>query len=118
MHITHEMVRIEMPAIIAQKGEEFVYAPPGGADGTCMYVWDDAPSCLIARYLVDKGVPVEAFDGFEGMDIDSALDGGILNGTGITVDDQAKLALTHLQWLQDDSTPWGLCYVNTFEDPN
>ena len=119
MHITYAMVRDGMPRVIETKGDQFVYNPPRNAGGTCQYIWDGEPDCLIACYLVDLGVPIEAFDtGEDVMGIDELISKGHLEEFGVTVEPEAMHAMSRIQSLQDDQYPWGDAYRMTFEYEN
>lgn len=114
MHITYEMVRDDLPAIIATRGEDFVYTTHPAAGGTCMYVYKNKPDCLIGCYLADLGVPLEAFADVESKGIDDILNEGHLD-TYVTADHEAIHAMARIQQLQDDSYSWGDSYASTFE---
>ena len=118
MRITWLDVKNDLPSIIAQEGDDFVYLPPGGADDTCRYEWDGAASCLIARYLVSLGFPLEAFHGFEGSDIQDAIQEGLFNGTDFSAEPEAILAMYAVQNLQDTQFLWGDAYSQVFEPTN
>lgn len=110
--ITRDDVVKELPDIIATRGEDFIYEVPSGAGGTCMYIWDDAPSCLIGCYLVSKGVPIDAFKRFEGSAIDDAYDKGCVP---IAIETDALSLLSRIQRYQDDSYSWGTSFINAIE---
>lgn len=116
MHITYSMVRDDIPLIIDTRGRDYVYEVPRGAGGTCQYMWDGAPSCLIGTYLVDLGLPPEAFAEVEGKGIDDIVLQGHLSDYGFTVEPEALLAMGKIQDLQDNSYSWGDAYDYTFED--
>lgn len=118
MLITYADVRDDMPRIIATRGDDFVYNPPRLANGTCQYVWDGEPDCLIACYLMDLGLPAEAFDTEQVKGIDDLILDGNLEEYGFTVEPSAMYALARLQNLQDDQYPWGDAYRMTFEYEN
>lgn len=102
-----------MPDIIETRGWDYEYSAPDGE--TCMYVWQGQASCLIACYLVDLGLPLEAFQGFEGKDIDDLFLSGHLAKFGFTAENEAILALGHMQNLQDSGHFWGDAYDHTFD---
>lgn len=115
MHITYAMVRDDMPRIIATKGENFTYSPPEGSDGTCQYIWNGKPDCLIGCYLVDLGIPIEAFESDQVKEISDLVLDGTLIKYGYTVEPEAAHAMSKLQWLQDLAYSWGDAYTSTFE---
>lgn len=117
MHITYSMVRDDLPAIIATKGEDFKYVfPPGG---TCLYVENGAPSCLIGHYLIDLGFPMDAFQAVEGNGIESLFHEEnfkeIMTSHGFTAEPDAIMALSRLQGIQDNGYSWGYAYNLTFD---
>lgn len=54
--ITRERFTAAMERAVALKGEDYVYEMPGGGD-TCLYRYEDKPSCIIGHVLEDLGVP-------------------------------------------------------------
>lgn len=115
MLITYANVKNELPNIIDEEGDEFVYLPPFGSNGTCRYVHNGTGSCLIGRYLISKGVPIENFERHEGQDVSDAIDTGLLEGTGITVEPEAIMAMNAVQYHQDNTEEWGVAYSKVFE---
>lgn len=109
------MVQEDLPAIIAQRGADFQYEVHSGSGGTCMYVWDGQPDCLIGCYLADLGLPLEAFAAFEGSSIDMAFDGGYLKDYGFTAEYEALNAMERIQSLQDNEYTWGDAYNRVFD---
>lgn len=112
MHITYDMVREDLPRIIDIKGRDYTYMAPGG--DTCLYVYNDKPSCLIGHYLVDLGYPLDGF--VEGKDIQDFFLDGHAEKQGFTAEDDAVYAMLRVQQYQDEGFPWGTAYDNTFED--
>lgn len=116
MHITYSMVQEDMPGIIDfHGGREFTYTTLPGMGGTCQYVWKGKPSCLIGCYLVDLGLPMEAFKDVEGKGVDTLFFDGHLEKYGFTADTEAVYAMNKLQNFQDDSYSWGDAYDYTFD---
>lgn len=115
MHITWAMVRDELPTTIATRGEDFQYSPPEGSMGTCQYIWDGKPDCLFGCYLVDLGVPVEAFAALEGKGIDEIFMDDRLKEYGFTAEPEALMAMGQVQTLQDEQYTWGDSYYRVFE---
>lgn len=115
MHITYAMVKDDLPGIIAQRGGDFQYETHPGSGGTCMYVWDGQPDCLIGCYLADLGLPLEAFEAIEGSGIDSGFDNGHLEKYGFTAEREAITAMERIQNLQDNEYTWGDAYDRIFD---
>lgn len=115
VHITYAMVRDEMPRIIETRGENFIYDPPKGTNSTCQYVWEGKPDCLIGCFLVDLGVPLEAFESDQVKEISDLVLDGTLERYGCNVEPEAMHAMAKIQWLQDLGYPWGYAYNNAFE---
>lgn len=117
MHITYAMVRDGLPAIIAKKGEDFQYVVPRG--GTCLYVEEGAPSCLIGHYLIDLGFPMDAFKALEGNGAESLFHEEnlkeIMASHGFTAEPEAVYAMGKVQDLQDNEYYWGDAYSRVFE---
>jgi hypothetical protein len=113
INITFDMVEESIPAIIAQEGPDFVYEAP--IEGSCVYVHQGKPSCLIGRYLIDMGVPVEAFDGYQTSDIDTLFSRNFFENYGITATDEAVQIMRTLQYNQDNDLSWGDTYNKSFD---
>lgn len=117
MHITYSMVRDGLSAIIAEKGEDFQYVVPRG--GTCLYVENDCPSCLIGHYLIELGFPMEAFTALEGNGVESLFHDEnlkeIMASHGFTAEPEAVYAMGKVQDLQDNEYYWGDAYSRVFE---
>ena len=118
MHITYEMARDGIPAIIDTRGVDFVYQTHPGSAGTCMYVWDGKPDCLVGCFLADLGLPLDAFKDHEGSEIETAVEKGLLSDNGFTIDPEALHALGKLQYWQDDQAAWGTAYDRAFYSTN
>jgi hypothetical protein len=112
------MVREGIPDIIQQEGSAFQYSPHSGSGGTCTYVWEGEPDCLIGRYLVDLGLPIEAFLGHEGKGVDDLFLDGHLKKYEFSAEPEAILAMKNIQDLQDNELTWGEAYENTFNPEN
>lgn len=111
-----DMLRTTVKAIVAETGEDFIYNPPMGTGGTCVYVWEGAPSCLLGRALSRLGVPMDTL-----MACDE-LHPGAAHGTvfGSWAMKQGlktagfELTMSATEWghwvqmLQDDHVPWGV----------
>lgn len=115
MHITYSMVENDIPRIIAQKSTNFTYTTHSGSNGTCTYVWKGEPDCLIGRYLVDLGLPIEAFEPHEGKGVDDLFQDGHLEGYEFSAEPEAIIAMAKIQHLQDNDYSWGEAYNYTFD---
>lgn len=112
--ITYDDVVNELPAIIATRGEDFVYSVHEDSEFplTCTYVHNGEPDCLIGCYLASKGVPLEAFDHFESSAIDDAYYAGKVP---ITITQEALTLLARIQMYQDASCTWGNAFYSAIE---
>lgn len=115
MHIEYFNVAEDMPGIIEKRGRDFVYEAPPGSGGVCQYVWKGAPSCMIGVYLVDLGLPLEAFQSVSAMDVHDLFADGRLDEWDFTAAPEAIRAMGQLQQLQDDGYAWGDAYDRTFD---
>lgn len=114
-HITYDMVRDDFPAIIERKGENFIYSPPADSAGTCQYVSQGKPSCLIGHYLIEKGVPASAFATINNLEVEDLFQGGYLDDYDVTADPEAIHAMGRLQHFQDHTHSWGGAYNAVFD---
>jgi hypothetical protein len=115
--ITYDDVVAELPAIIATRGEDFVYALHSDSElpHTCTYIYNGEPDCLIGCYLVSKGVPIEAFAPYEGNDVGQVLAQPEFNDL-VTVTPEATKLLFDIQSNQDEFIPWGEAYTKAVEN--
>ena len=114
-HITYDMVREDMPKVIATEGENFIYKTPPESNGVCQYVSQGKGSCLIGRYLIRMGVPVAAFVSINNLEVEDVFQGGYLDGYNITADPEAIKAMADIQFLQDHTHSWGGAYNAVFD---
>lgn len=116
--ITFDAIVEDLRAIIAEKGEDFVYEPvpvpgeSGWADTTCVYFnpADNSPSCIVGHWVAKRGVPAEVV-------IDRGLNewtntGSLIQdlehgGTLPHVTTVGTDLLASVQHLQDRGVPWG-----------
>lgn len=115
--ITYDDVVAELPAIIATRGEDFVYALHSDSElpYTCTYIYNGEPDCLIGCYLVSKGVPVEAFGPYEGDGVDLLLANSVFS-EWVTATPEAVTLLVDIQDNQDEGIPWGAAYTKAVEN--
>ncbi len=65
IEITADSVKQGLEALVAEKGEDFIYTERPVADAdcedetNCRYVWDGKPDCFIGQFLAKEGVPLE-----------------------------------------------------------
>lgn len=118
IEITADSVKQGLEALVAEKGEDFIYTerPVAGMDDdddtSCRYVWDGKPDCFIGQFLAKEGVPLERlanadlFMGGLGHPAVTLL--GQLEREGVvTVTDAAKQMLQAAQNKQDSGKTWG-----------
>ena len=118
MHISLDMVRDNLPAIIEARGRDFQYKCHEGSDDTCRYEWKGEPDCIIGCFLVDLGFPIDAFADMEGMGIDHPVAVTFLAEHDFYVDDDALNAMTRIQQGQDNELTWGDAYDMVFDSTN
>jgi hypothetical protein len=111
------MVKEDLIDIIAQEGENYRYVTPEDGD-TCLYVYEGRPSCLIGRYLVSLGIPVEAFADIEGKSVDDLFAANVFEPYGVTADYYAAAAMGGVQNHQDMGQTWGYSYNAVFDSDN
>lgn len=93
---------------IALKGEGYVYKQHRGEDGvgTCFYVHNNQPDCIVGHILHAAGVGLDVLSVQEGSGAWTLLrrlkDGGILE-----YDDRVSRLLASLQGEQDNGSTWG-----------
>lgn len=116
-HITYEDVVAELPAIIATRGEDFVYRIHSDGDhhNTCTYIHNGEPDCIIGCYLVSRGVPVDAFEQHEGSGVDTLFGYGWLD-EWVTATPEAIALMGNIQDNQDMHYPWGEAYTKAVEN--
>lgn len=93
-------------AVVEEAGEGFIYRRVGLR---CVYVSDDAPSCLVGRFLHSIGVPLEELKDAD-RDIAKSARQLIhhLQGTGVVSAEPGVDAMLHAaQEVQDSGETWG-----------
>lgn len=128
--ITEDNVREHFTAILADKGAEYTYTTTGRA-GSCVYVDDNGPSCIIGQLLSRVGVPLDVIahlddrvmlEDEEGTEyeagdtaLSSLIDGNVLHGFGIEIQDEhLETVLKQAQDEQDQGVHYGAVIGNTF----
>ena len=105
--ITLDSVRTGLLALVEQEGEDFIYKRNEGA---CTYVRQGKGDCLVGRFLIAEGVPVERLEIADrnqfGLRAPALLrqleDEGV-----ITVSEPALGVLDIAQDFQDSGESWG-----------
>ena len=101
IEITLDSVRSGLEALVAEKGEDFVYNKHSEGDAygpSCRYVWNGEPDCIVGQLLARMGVPVDRL-----AKADGALGVGTLGvGASILLCDLEEEGLVHV----DD---WKIC---------
>lgn len=88
--------------VVAEAGPDFVYKSPGQY---CRYEYKGQPSCLVGRVLNRLGVPVEALAGLD-EDYPAVNDVDFVS-LGLSLPDDAVIALQAVQEWQDEGNKWG-----------
>ncbi|HEY6018507.1 MAG TPA: hypothetical protein VIY48_00970 [Candidatus Paceibacterota bacterium] len=114
IEITLDSAIAGLRAIVAEVGEDFVYAQKADEAGwkSCLYVHNGAPDCIVGRYLASVGVPLErlakADDGASRGSIDAFNLMDALNHEGVV---QASYGVSRflrdVQERQDVGQAWG-----------
>lgn len=116
IEITYQSVVDGLSAIVAERGEDFVY--PRYA-GQCTYVYDGKPDCGVGCFLDSVGVPLERLaeaDGGGGIGASTLLEQ--LEGEGVaSADEDAKRLLDTFQAGQDNGHTWGSALDGAINSP-
>lgn len=91
--------------VVTEAGEDYVYSFNYGYQGTCVYVSDGKPACLVGRVLAKHGVPVQELAAWDNLANIGASAIDQVNAPFIT-DEALKILLT-AQLTQDDGATWG-----------
>lgn len=104
--ITATSVNEGLDALLKQEGEGFVYEKNNGA---CTYIREGKGDCIVGRYLVSVGVPVERLIEADQCPADgaSALLHELSEEGVITYESRALDLLAIVQDYQDSRVPWG-----------
>lgn len=102
--LSEALVTQAITAVVAEKGADYTYdLYADGNEGTCVYVKDGKPSCLVAQVMVRLGYDVETLAAIEGT---TPLSGRFREAfPGVTT--PVAEALSAAQWRQDDGYTWG-----------
>lgn len=106
--ITATSVNEGLDALLKQEGEGFIYEKNNGA---CTYIREGEGDCIVGRYLVSVGVPVErlieADQRLAGLRAPTLLHELSEEGV-ITYEARALDLLDVVQDYQDSRVPWGV----------
>jgi hypothetical protein len=107
IEITQEKFMSALRDAVAEKGDDYVYSRLDGYVGTCLYVHDDEPGCIMGNALHRMGVSLDQLGDKEGEGITSVLE--YLHNRGI-IGDYPSLdleKLSSIQAAQDCGSTWG-----------
>lgn len=127
ININRDTLDRVIPELLEEFGEDYVY-PHWRV--SCVYVRDEAPSCIVGHVLQRVGVPLEALKfldarpstvsglpplGTEARDVDLWLNEF---GVDIEITHEARRMLQRIQFSQDHGKAWGDAWarVNTLEE--
>lgn len=96
----------DLALIVYEYGEDFVYLPEHRehTSGTCWYVKDGQPDCLIAKFLFKRGWTIEELRTCENTSVYSAS----ANYPGRLTNHEVEI-LSVAQNAQDKGKTWGKC---------
>lgn len=105
--ITLDSVRTGLLALVEQEGEDFIYKKN---NGNCTYTRGGKGDCLVGRFLIAEGVPVERLEAADRLGaglrapvlLRQLVDEGV-----ITVAEPALGVLDIAQDFQDCGETWG-----------
>ncbi len=103
--ITYESALEALKAVVAEKGEDYVYA---WVDRNCLYTHNGKPSCGVGHVLHRLGVDIERFEGttMNAQTFDRVAYN--LNDFSVTKITQSAIdLLREFQLQQDDGRTWG-----------
>jgi hypothetical protein len=104
-HITTADALRALEEAVAEKGEDYAYTGFDEEDprfACCLYVYGGQPSCIVGNALHRLGIPLDAFEPYEGKEI---IDVVARVNWPIEVDAVDVLAVA--QGEQDAGRPWG-----------
>jgi len=103
--LTNEQVTSLIEAAVVEKGENYIYERPIGAED-CLYVHGEQPGCIVGHVLHAAGVRLAALWVREGMSarvlIEELKDQEVISMSG-----EAVVALRRAQQEQDYGGTWG-----------
>jgi len=106
--LTRENVLEALTAVVEQKGRDYIYVPPGGKTGDCVYFCKGndglEPSCLWGHVLIRLGMCYHELEMYAGKTVNQVFD-------YLGVDDaDLRIAALRSQVLQDCGSSWGVAY--------
>lgn len=107
INITADSVRQGLKALVEQEGEGFIYKKNSGS---CTYTRKGKGDCLVGRFLVAQGVPVERLEIADRNRLGlraSALFLQLVDEEVLTITGAASAMLAVAQDHQDDGFTWG-----------
>jgi hypothetical protein len=110
IELTHSLIDTYLDEAVAEFGEDYVYSR--GGSGSCNYVRNGAPSCLVGQVLAKAGVPLERLKRADEGHFDNGVPADDLlvelRQEGVlTCDSEVVSLLSEVQWRQDEGTSWG-----------
>jgi hypothetical protein len=111
IEITFDSAIDGLKALVEEQGEDFIY-PRAERDGSCVYVHEGKPDCIVGRFLAAQGVPLERLVKADTEGSGPGLAAGILLGRlsdegTVYSGDGVKNLLDSIQYRQDRGEPWG-----------
>lgn len=88
---------------VVRERPDFVYVAPDGSAETCMYVWDNQPSCVVGHVLARAGYPIETIQRLNEWGV---IGWAIEHVNKVVLDRAAANLLEAAQAKQDLSEPW------------
>lgn len=106
INITLDSVRTGLLALVEQEGEDFIYEKN---NGFCTYTREGSGDCLVGRFLIAEGVPVERLDvaDRDGSYRAPVLLRQLVDEGMITITEPALSILDIAQGGQDGGYTWG-----------
>lgn len=89
--------------VVEREGRDYVYESPAGS---CQYVHNDEPGCLIGAALYEMGIPLNVLREFEGKNAEALLV-ALMARRHIVVSEVEIAAANAAQQMQDDHQTWG-----------
>ncbi len=110
IELNRSLVDTYLDEAVAEFGEDYVYSQ--GDYGSCDYVRDGAPSCLVGQVLAKAGVPLERLkEADQGQHGGGVAANDLIVGLGeegvLSYDSQVIRLLFEAQYRQDSGYTWG-----------
>ena len=99
MTFTQEQTTTAIRAAVAKRGRNFVNDKEIDGIGTCQYVWDGRPSCIVGNVMAYLGMDLDTLSNNEGDSAHAAF--------SQYFDYDTLWALNLAQEVQDKREPWG-----------